>query len=316
MDSRTGFKMHVEEGYVPFGQYRTWYRVTGDLSSPQMPLVVVHGGPGCTHDYVDSLKDVAASGRAVIHYDQLGNGRSTHLREKPSSFWTVQLFLSEMDALLAHLGIGARYALFGQSWGGMLSAEHAVRRPAGLSALVIANSPSSMPVWIAEANRLRRELPPDVQETLLRHEQAGTTTSPDYVAASRVFYVRHVCRLDPWPREVTRTFDAMDADPTVYLAMNGPTEFHVIGSLLDWTIVDRLDRILAPTLVLSGRHDEATPLVVAPYAERIPGARWRIFEQSSHMPHVEERGPCIAAVCAFLDEHEKEPASAMVRPPI
>jgi L-proline amide hydrolase len=308
--------MHVEEGYVPFGQYRTWYRVTGDLSSPKMPLVVVHGGPGCTHDYVDSLKDVAASGRAVIHYDQLGNGRSTHLREKPASFWTVELFLSEMDALLAHFGITARYCLFGQSWGGMLSAEHAVRRPAGLTALVIANSPSSMPVWVAEANRLRRELPQEVQETLLRHEEAGTTSTPDYVAASRVFYARHVCRLQPWPQEVTRTFDALDADPTVYLAMNGPTEFHVIGSLRDWTIVDRLDLISVPTLVISGRHDEATPLVVSPYAERIPGARWRIFEHSSHMPHVEERAACIAAVCEFLDQQEKHPASATLLPPI
>jgi L-proline amide hydrolase len=298
------FAMRIDEGFVPFEDHETWYRVTGDLASPKMPLVVVHGGPGCTHDYVDALKDVAATGRAVVHYDQLGNGRSTHLRERPASFWTIELFLAEMDALLAHLGIAARYALYGQSWGGMLSAEHAVRRPAGLGALIIANSPSSMPVWVAEANRLRRALPPEVQETLLRHEAAGTTASADYVAASRVFYARHVCRLEPWPPEVARTFEAMDADSTVYLAMNGPSEFHVVGSLRDWSIVDRLDRIAAPTLVISGRHDEATPLVVSPYAERIPGARWRIFEHSSHMPHVEERTDCIAAVCEFLDEQE------------
>ncbi|MDQ0474359.1 proline iminopeptidase-family hydrolase [Labrys wisconsinensis] len=296
--------MQVREGHVPFGEHRTWYRVTGDLASPRLPLVVVHGGPGCTHDYVDALKDVAASGRAVIHYDQLGNGRSTHLPEVPASFWTVELFLAELDALLGHLGIAGRYALYGQSWGGMLSAEHAVRRPAGLKALVIANSPSAMPVWVAEANRLRRDLPEDVQRTLLAHEAAGTTASPDYVAASRVFYARHVCRLDPWPPEVTRTFEAMDADPTVYLAMNGPTEFHVIGSLKDWTIVDRLHQVMAPTFVISGRHDEATPLVVAPYAERIPGATWRIFEHSSHMPHVEERADCVEAVCAFLAGHD------------
>ena len=292
------------EGEVAFRGHRTWYRVTGDLSSPRLPLVVVHGGPGCTHDYVDALRDVAASGRAVIHYDQLGNGRSTHLRDAPPSFWTVDLFLAELDALLAHLGIATRYALYGQSWGGMLSAEHAVRRPSGLRALVIANSPSSMRVWVAEANRLRLDLPEDVQETLARHEALGTTAAAEYRAASRVFYARHVCRLDPWPPEVVRTFDAMDDDPTVYLAMNGPTEFHVVGSLRDWTIVDRLDRIEAPTLVLSGRHDEATPLVVAPYAERIAGARWRIFEDSSHMPHVEERESCMAEVVAFLERHD------------
>jgi L-proline amide hydrolase len=111
--------------------------------------------------------------------------------------------------------------------------------------------------------------------------------------------------VSPWPPEVARTFSAIDADPTVYSVMNGPTEFHVIGTLKDWTIVDRLDRIEVPTLVISGRYDEATPLVVQPYADRIPDVRWRIFENSSHMPHVEEKDVCLAEVSAFLDEVEK-----------
>jgi L-proline amide hydrolase len=296
--------MKVIEGECPFRDYLTWYRVTGSLEAAKTPLVVVHGGPGCTHDYVDSLKDVVASGRAVIHYDQLGNGRSTHLPDAPPSFWTVDLFLSELATLLRHLDIAGNYALYGQSWGGMLSSEHAVRRPAGLRSLIIANSPSSMPVWVAEANRLRLGLPAEVQETLTRHERAGTTASEEYQKAARAFYARHVCRLDPWPPEVKRTFDAMDRDPTVYLAMNGPTEFHVIGTLRDWTIVDRLDRINVPTLVLSGRYDEATPLVVAPFAERIPRAKWVMFEESSHMPHVEEREHCMEVVVDFLDRQD------------
>jgi proline-specific peptidase len=131
----------------------------------------------------------------VIHYDQLGNGNSTRLPDKGPDFWTVELFLEELDALLAHLGIKDRYAFLGQSWGGMLGAEHAVRRPAGLKALVIANSPANMKTWVEEANRLRRELPQDVQDTLTRHETAGNLTDPDYIAASRVFYDRHVCRV-------------------------------------------------------------------------------------------------------------------------
>ena len=153
----------------------------------------------------------------------------------------------------------------------MLGAEHAVRRPAGLKALVIANSPANMHTWVAEANRLRRELPQDVQDTLLRHEDAGTITDPEYIAASRVFYDRHVCRVVPWPPEVARTFAIMDEDNTVYRNMNGPTEFHVIGTMKDWTIEDRLPQIEAPTLLISGRLDEATPEVVRPYVERVPG---------------------------------------------
>lgn len=291
----------AEEGHVPFRKYRTWYRITGSLDSPLLPLVVAHGGPGCTHDYVDSFKDIAAlDGRPVIHYDQLGNGNSTRLPEKGPDFWTVALFLEELDALLAHLGIADRYAYLGQSWGGMLGAEHAVRRPQGLKALVIANSPANMRTWVSEANRLRRDLPADVQATLLRHEEAGTITSQEYIAASRVFYDRHVCRVTPWPPEVARTFAIMDEDNTVYRNMNGPTEFHVIGTLKDWTIEDRLPQIEAPTLLISGRHDEATPEVVRPYVERVPGIEWVVFEDSSHMPHVEEKELCLSTVSAFL----------------
>jgi L-proline amide hydrolase len=296
----------VKEGFAPFGVYETWYRVSGSLSSPQLPLIVAHGGPGCTHDYVDSFKRIAdLDGRAVIHYDQLGSGNSTHLPDKGEDFWTIELFLDQLDALLSHLGIADRYAYLGQSWGGMLGAEHAVRRPKGLKALIIANSPANMHTWVSEANRLREELPAEVQASLLKHEAAGTITHPDYVAASRVFYNRHVCRLDPWPKEVSRTFELMDLDNTVYINMNGPTEFHVIGTMKDWTIEDRLPLINVPSLLISGKYDEATPEVVRPYVEKISGIRWVLFEHSSHMPHVEEEAKCLATVSDFLKSVER-----------
>lgn len=293
----------MTEGYADFRGHQTWYRVTGSLDTNKAPLVVVHGGPGCTHDYLDSLTGLAATGRAVIHYDQLGNGRSTHLRDKGADFWTVDLFQDELTNLVAHLGIAGRYHVMGQSWGGMLTAEHAVTRPEGLRSIVIADSPASMRMWLAAANELREQLPADVQATLLKHEEAGTTDSEEYVAATRVFYDRHVCRV-PWTDEVARTFAAMDEDPTVYLTMNGPSEFHVVGTLKDWTIIDRLDRIAVPALLISGRYDEATPEVVQPYADGIADVRWQIFENSSHMPHVEETDACLAAVAAFIDQHD------------
>lgn len=298
------------EGYAPFNGHQTWYRVTGTLESGKVPLVVAHGGPGCTHDYVDAFADLAGDGRAVIHYDQLGNGRSTHLREAPSAFWSIALFLEELDNLTAHLGVAGRYNLLGQSWGGVLSAEHAVRRPAGLNALVICSSPSSFPVWVSEALRLRQDLPADVRQALERHEASGDYGHPEYLAATEVFYRRHVCRLETWPDEVRRTFDAMASDPTVYLAMNGPTEFHVIGSLRDWDIGERAAQINVPTLVLSGRHDEATPACVAGYVDGIPGARWVLMEESSHMCHVEERTKTMHEIGRFLAAHDPSPGAS------
>ena len=116
-------------GWVPFRQYRTWYQVTGALGTGRPAVVAVHGGPGSTHDYLRSLCSLAASGWPVVHYDQLGNGGSTHLPDADPRFWTVELFLDELDNLLRRLEIANNYVLFGHSWGGR--AIGAARRLAG-----------------------------------------------------------------------------------------------------------------------------------------------------------------------------------------
>jgi L-proline amide hydrolase len=182
----------------------------------------------------------------------------------------------------------------------MLAMEYALDHPEGLQAIVVADSPASIPLWVEEANRLRRDLPPDVQETLTRHEAEGTTEDPAYEEAVRVFYDRHLCRVQPWPDCVDRSFAQMAADPTVYHTMNGPSEFHCIGSLKTWDITDRLHEITTPTLLVSGRYDEATPHIVEQIHTRIPGAEWELFEESSHMPHVEEQEAFLARVESFL----------------
>ncbi len=290
----------VTTGFSPYRGYETWYRICGSLESDKLPLIVAHGGPGCTHDYVDNFKELAETGRPVIHYDQIGNGKSTHLPDKGADFWTVDFFLGELDALLEHLGIQDRYAYLGQSWGGMLGAEHGVRRPAGLKALVIANSPASMELWLAGAAKLRADLPPEVQATLDAHEADGTTDHPDYKAAEKVFNERHVCRVVPMPPEVQRTFDAMEEDPTVYHTMNGPNEFHVVGTMKTWSVIERLPNIAAPTLAFRGLHDEATEECVQPFLDLIPDVVGHVFPNSSHMPHVEEKESCLAVTEAFL----------------
>jgi L-proline amide hydrolase len=139
-----------------------------------------------------------------------------------------------------------------------------------------------------------------VQDALTRHEEAGTTDSPEYKEATEVFYARHVCRLAERPDFVERSFSMMDSNQTVYHTMNGPSEFHCIGSLKTWDITDRLGEIDVPTLLVSGRYDEATPHIVEQIHSRVPGSRWELFEASSHMPHVEEPEAFLDAVEAFL----------------
>src|SRR5665647_811443 len=233
----------TSEGTVAFRDWKTWYRISGDLSTGVTPLVVAHGGPGCTHDYVLSIAALSERGRPVIHYDQLGAGNSTHLREKGADFWTVQLFLDELDNLLEKLAIKDNYHLLGQSWGGMLGAEHAIRQPEGLRSLVISNSPASMTLWVAEAKKLRAAMPKEERDALDRHEAAGTTDDPEYLAATAAFYARHVCRVVPNPPEFVRPAAHLLTDGQVCLAMTVPTSRLVIGTLRVRTVVAKVQQM-------------------------------------------------------------------------
>ena len=282
----------------------TWYRVVGDLKSSKTPVMILHGGPGAGHNYCEPIADVLAqTGRAGVLYDQIGCGNSTHLPDKPKEFWTPELFMEELVLLTEHLGISNKYNIVGQSWGGMLGMQFAIQKPKGLNALVVADSPASMEVWVSEANKLRKELPPEVEATLLKHEAAETTEDPEYIAAVDVFYSRHLCRI-PQPPYVVASFEQLAADPTVYHTMNGPSEFHVIGSLKHWDIRPQLKEISAPTLLVSGQYDEATPAMVKEINGLIPGSKWELFAESSHMPHVEEPAKFKRVVAEFLDSHD------------
>jgi L-proline amide hydrolase len=289
----------MPEGRMSWNGHETWFSVVGELDAGPTPVIICHGGPGAGHDYTEPIAELRRFGRACVLYDQIGCGKSTHLVDAPAEFWSPQLFKDELVELTRHLGVAERYAVVGQSWGGMLAMEHALDHPEGLRTIVVADSPASIPLWVEEANRLRKDLPPDVQETLTRHETDGTTDDPAYEEAVRVYYDRHLCRV-PWPDCVQRSFALMAEDPTVYHTMNGPSEFHCIGSLKTWDITERLPEIDTPTLLVSGRYDEATPHIVQQIYERIPGAQWELFEESSHMPHVEQSDAFLARVETFL----------------
>jgi L-proline amide hydrolase len=291
---------------LPFRDGHTWLQVTtpDEPRAGALPLVVLHGGPGMAHDYLRNLAALAdETGRTVVHYDQFGCGRSSHRPGAPVETWTPALFVAEFDAVVAHLGLG-RFHVLGQSWGGMLGAEIAVRQPAGLASLAICNSPASMQLWVEGAAELRAQLPADTQEALQRHEDAGTTTDPEYLAATQVFYERHVCRVVPMPQDFVDSEEQMEAEPTVYHTMNGPNEFHVIGTMRDWSIVDRLPRVAAPTLVVAGEHDEATPATWQPFVDGIADVRSHVFAGASHCSHLEQPEEFRRVVEAFFGEHD------------
>ncbi|MBA3874957.1 MAG: proline iminopeptidase-family hydrolase [Anaerolineae bacterium] len=293
----------VTEGYIPFKGYKTWYKIVGEKEEPgKLPLLLLHGGPGACHDYLWSLAAMADTGRRVIFYDQLGCGNS-HIDESKPEMWTVDLYVEEVDAVRKALGLD-KIHLLGQSWGGMLAMEYMIRQPKGVASVTIASSPASMIQWVEEANKLREDLPPEVNATLLKHEAAGTTSDPEYLTAMTEFYNRHVCRVVPNPDYVQRSFAKLGEYPEVYNTMNGPSEFFVVGTLKNWNVIPELGKINAPTLVTSGKYDEATPTIAKTVHEGIPGSEWVLFENSSHMAHVEEADRFRQILSAFISRHE------------
>jgi proline-specific peptidase len=293
--------VRATEGTIRFKGLEIWYRVVGDGEEPgKLPLLLLHGGPGAPHDYLESLEAVAGTGRRAIFYDQLGCGSSSRSDE---SLWNVKTFVEEVGAVRDALGLEKTH-IFGSSWGGMLAMEYALTKPAGLASLVISSSPASIPLWAEETSRLRSELPEEVRATLDEHETAGTTGSPEYEAATMVFYKRHVCRLDEWPDHILRAFAKLQQNPDVYMYMQGPNEFVITGTLKDWDIVDRLGEIDVPTLITTGGHDECTPKQAEIVHRGIPGSEWVVFEEGSHMQFAEEPDRYLEVLDGFLTRVE------------
>jgi L-proline amide hydrolase len=294
--------MAIQEQFIAIDGHRVWTRRVGTASAPdRLPLVLLHGGPGVPSDYLEPLEQLAADGREVIRYDQLGCGRSDHPDDP--ALLQVERFVAELAEVREALGLD-RLHLYGQSWGGMLALEVALSGAPGIASLVLSNAPASMPLWVAETMRLRRALPADVQAVLDALEQAGSTDSPAYQEAMMAFYGRHVCRLDPWPDCLVRSFSAMEEDPRVYQAMCGPSEFHITGSLRDWDVSDRLGEIRQPTLVIGGQFDEATPTITEALHRGIPHSEWVVLDDCSHLCHLEQPEAYRSLLSQFLQRVE------------
>lgn len=287
-------ELATREGLIEVPGGKVWFKVVGD--GPGVPLLTLHGGPGFCHNYLLSLEDLADE-RPVIFYDQLGCGKSD--RSDDASLWTVERFVAELQDVVKGLDLD-RYHLLGQSWGTMLATDFALTSPAGLRSLILASPPLSCPRWVSDCTAYRNQLPAITQAVLDKHEADGTVDSPEYEAATMVFYQRHLCRMNPWPAPLNESLAG--AGLNVYNTMWGPTEFNMRGSVLEH--YDRTPDLPAlakwPVLFTCGRFDEATPEATAWYQSLVPGSELAVFEQSSHASHLEEREAYMTVAREFL----------------
>ena len=288
----------LNEGRIKAPGGEVWYRIAG-ASSPGVPLLVLHGGPGAPHDYLEGIEALSGE-RPVVLYDQLGCGNSDRPDDK--SLWTTGRFIEELQCVRDALNLEELH-LLGQSWGGMLAVDYLLeRRPAGVRGLVISGPCLDSKRFVADARRWIADMPLETQRAIREAEENGDFASQAYQDAIMAFYHMHVCRLDPWPDCMERTIAKMGQ--AVYERMWGPSELTLTGTLKDYNRCGQLKDIETPTLLTCGRYDEARPETVALYESLIPHSTSLIFEDASHEHHLEKADAYNAALSKFLKRVE------------
>ena len=293
-----GFEtIEPREGFFNMPNGKVWYRIHGDGN--EIPLLVIHGGPGSSSCRLASIKALADE-RPVIFYDQLGSGQSDQPTD--TTFWQIPRFVDELDRVIDSLRV-AEVHLLGHSWGGALAVEYFLTKQSNkLKTLILAGPLLSTKLWIQDANFLRSQLPDSIQKVLEYHENAGSIDSEDYASATSYFYSKYMYRMQPVP-DYTEC-DSSYFNYSIYQQMWGPTEFYATGNLVDFDRVDRLGEINIPVLLLVGEYDEARPETMRRIQKLLPNAKLEIIEDAGHMSMVDQPEEFNRIVRGFLNSIE------------
>jgi proline iminopeptidase len=291
-----GYSYNTQKVEVPGGNV-----VTYSIGTGREVLLVLHGGPGLSCDYVrDSHARLAGDRYRIVSYDQLGSGASD--RPADPTLWRLGRFVEEVEAVRSALGLG-KVHLFGQSWGAFLAVEYALTHKDALRTLILEGGAADMPHLASEMLRLKMALGSETVAMMARHEAEGTNDHPEYQGALTVLSWRHLCRLATWPESLKRSISPENMNSAIFNAIQGRNEFTITGNIKDWNRVADLHRIGQPALVLCGQYDEVTPDCAARMHRALPNSRITVFPNSSHTPFLEEPEAYFAVLKSFLDEN-------------
>lgn len=265
----------------------------------KVPLLIVHGGPGATYDYLEPLSELAID-RPVIFYDQISCGNSDKVNDK--RFWSVDYYVQELHTIRATLGLDEMH-LLGQSWGGGLSTKYVLKyADKGIKSLILSAPLLSTPLWIEDQNKYISELPEIHKNSILRSESNGDYSTQEYQDAMMYYYNIHLCRFEIWPNCVNKTFERMNLE--LYNYMWGPSEFKANGTLKYFDLSNELSKLDLPVLITCGRFDEAHPESMAKFNKLIKNSRLVIFEDASHQHHLEQQDDYIELVANFIKNND------------
>jgi len=285
---------------TPYGTFRVWTRRFGN--NPGIKLLLLHGGPGCTHEYFEPCDSyLPEAGVEFYYYDQLGS----YYADQPDipELWEIPRFVDEVEQVRVALGLEAsNFFLLGHSWGGILALEYALRYQHHLKGLIISNMMASIPAYNEYAERvLMPMIDPAVLAEIRALEAAKDYQNPRYMELlMQHHYVHHVLRvpLDAWPDSVERTFKHLN--PKVYIPMQGPSELGASGKLASWDRTADLGRIAVPTMTIGAGHDTMDPAHMKRMASAVQDGRYLDCPDGSHMAMFDDQQRYFAGLIEFL----------------
>ncbi|MBX7181416.1 MAG: proline iminopeptidase-family hydrolase [Bacteroidia bacterium] len=274
--------------------YRVW---TKKIGKGKLKMLTLHGGPGCTHEYFECFEDfLPQQGIEFYYYDQLGSEYS----DKPTDtkLWHIDRFTEEVEQVRKALNLD-QFVLYGQSWGGMLGIEYALKYQQHLQGLIISNMTASIPSYLKYINELRSKFGPETEALLQKYEKADDYNNPEYQKILiEKLYNAHICRVVPWPEPVDRMFRHM-ATP-VYNTIQGNNEFVVTGNFGNWDRWNDLSKIKVPTYLTVGKFDTMREDDIRKMASLIPNSSFYLTENGSHLSMWDDQESYFKGLLNFL----------------
>lgn len=289
---------------TPVGDFNVWTKRFGN--NPRIKILLLHGGPAMTHEYMECFESFfPQQGFEFYEYDQLGSYYSDQPTD--SSLWTIERFADEVDQVRKAIGgDSTNFYVLGNSWGGILGMEYALRYQQNMKALLVANMMASCPQYGRYANEvLAKQMDPAVLAEVRALEEKGDFANSRYMELLMPnYYAKHICRLPQFPDAVNRSLK--HANGTIYTLMQGPSEFGIAGRLANWDITDRLKEIRIPTLMIGAKYDTMDPAAMETQSKQVQKGRYLYCPNGSHLAMWDDQQVFMNGVIRFIKDVDGE----------
>jgi proline iminopeptidase len=285
---------------TPAGEFKVWTKRFGN--NPHIKVLLLHGGPAATHQYMEVFESFfPKEGFEFYEYDQLGCGNS----DKPTdtSLWVLDRFVEEVEQVRQAIHADStNFYILGNSWGGILGMQYALKYQNNMKGLIVANMMASCPEYGKYAEEvLAKQMDPKVLAEIKAIEAKGDFSNPRYMELLMPnFYHEHICRLAEWPEPVNRAF--ANLNPVIYVQMQGPSEFGIGGNLANWDIKNRLKEIGIPTLMVGAKYDTMDPKAMEEQSKLVQHGRYLYCPDGSHLAMYDDQQTFMNGVIQFIKD--------------